>query len=87
MFVHPGQVREVTTRHPEIRRARLVVENRDHQDEMTLHCEVASVDPALAARIAETLQAVCKLRGRVALARPGELADDGKTIIDLRKYD
>ena len=36
---------------------------------MTLHCEAAG-DDALAARIAETLQSVCKLRGEVAFADP-----------------
>ena len=40
MFVQPAQVAEVLKRHPEIRRARLVVDQADGQDRMTLHCEV-----------------------------------------------
>jgi len=86
MFVHPEQVRQVMTRHVEIGRARLVVESHDNRDEMTLHCEATTQDPALAAKIADTLQAVCKVRGHVVLARPGELADDGKLIADMRSY-
>ena len=40
----------------------------------------------LAADIAATIQAVCKVRGRVAIAGPGELPNDGKVIADLRSY-
>ena len=29
MFVHPGQVAEIVKRHPEVRRARLVVDNAE----------------------------------------------------------
>jgi phenylacetate-CoA ligase len=30
---------------------------------------------------------VCKLRGSVAFVAPGSLANDGKVIADVRKYD
>jgi phenylacetate-CoA ligase len=86
MFVHPSQVAQVVARHPEIAKARLEVESRDNVDEMTLRCEVGSGNDALAADIAATLQAVCKVRGRVVLADPGELPNDGKVIADLRSY-
>ena len=49
MFVHPAQVAAIARRHAEIGRARLVVDNPDGIDRMTLHCEVAGSDPALAA--------------------------------------
>ena len=42
MFVTPGQVAEVLRRHPEVRRARLVVEGEAGSDRMTLKCEVES---------------------------------------------
>ncbi len=86
MFVHPEQVRQVMARHPEIARTRLVVDSHDNRDEMTLHCEATTDDPALAAKIAATLQTVCKVRGIVVMARPGELPDDGKLIVDRRSY-
>jgi phenylacetate-CoA ligase len=87
MFVHPEQVAAVAKRHPEIRRARLVVTNPDSVDAMTLHCEVTvdSGGAALAAAIADSLREMTKLRGEVAFAP--SLPNDGKVISDERKYD
>ncbi len=85
MFVHPTQVGQVVTRHPEILKGRLVVDQVEGRDVMTLHCEVAEPTDGLAAAIAETLHAVCKLRGRAVLVEPGSLANDGKVIDDVRK--
>ncbi len=92
MFVHPGQVAQVVKRHPEIVRARLVVARAGEADVMTLRCEVAGGgatggDETLAGAIAETLQAVCKVRGRVELVAPGSLPNDGKVIEDRRSYE
>lgn len=86
MFVHPSQVAEVLRRHPEISRARLVVDNETGQDRMTLRCEGVASD-ALARALAESIRDVTKLRGEVAFAGPGELPNDGKVIDDARKYD
>jgi len=41
----------------------------------------------LAAALADSIQAVCKLRGEVKLVAPGSLANDGKVIEDIRKFD
>ncbi|HXH03781.1 MAG TPA: AMP-binding protein [Candidatus Competibacteraceae bacterium] len=88
MFVHPAQVAEVLRRHPEVRRGRLVVDSHEHQDEMTLHCELAGAAPAgLAKAIAASLREVCKLRGNVKFVSPGELPNDGKVIDDIRRYE
>ncbi len=86
MFVHPSQVAEVLRRHPEIGRARLVVDNETGQDRMTLRCEAAASD-ALAKALADSIREVTKLRGEVAFTGPGELPNDGKVIDDARKYD
>src|SRR5207302_4854665 len=86
MFVHPSQVAQVTARHPEILKARLEVASHDNVDDMTLRCEVSGGNAALAAAIAATVQSVCKVRGHVILAGPGELPNDGKVIADLRSY-
>ena len=87
MFVHPSQVAEAVKRHPEIGRARLVVSyDETTTDVMVLHAEVpAGTDPALAARVAESLHAVTKLKGSVVLTEPGRLPNDGKVIEDTRK--
>jgi phenylacetate-CoA ligase len=87
MFVHPSQVAEVVKRHAEVRRARLIVDTADGQDRMTLHCEVEAVPEGFADRIVVAIRDVTKLRGEVALRRPGELPNDGKVIEDVRKYE
>jgi phenylacetate-CoA ligase len=86
MFVHPSQVADITRRHPEIVRARLVVDQVDGADRMTLHVEAAA-GSARPEAIAASMREVTKLRGDVALHAPGELANDGKVIEDARKYD
>lgn len=89
MFVHPSQIAEVLKRHAGIRKARLVVDFDEHKnDRMILHCEHdAAPTDALAGVIADSIRDVCKLRGEVRFAPPGTLANDGKVIDDLRKYD
>jgi phenylacetate-CoA ligase len=86
LFVHPAQVADVLKRHPRVLRARLVVSDDGAGDVMTLRAEVATgTDPSLAGAIAESLQTVTKLKGKVALAAPGSLPNDGKVIEDTRK--
>jgi phenylacetate-CoA ligase len=87
MFVDPSQVADVAKRHPDIRRARLVVDNPGGQDRMVLHCEVGETGHALAQAIVESLRDVTKLRGEVEFRAPGSLPNDGKVIEDVRKYE
>ncbi len=87
LFVQPAQVAEVLKRHPEIGRARLVVDQADGQDRMTLHCEVESAPAGLADAVVATIRDVTKLRGEVTLRKPGELPNDGKVVEDARKYE
>ena len=87
MFVHPGQIAQVVRRHPEIVRARLVVDNPALNDRMTLMCEVAGGgSEALATAVAASIREVTKLRGEVAFLPNGALANDGKVIDDVRTY-
>ena len=88
LFVHPSQIGEVVKRHREILRARLTVtHDADKNDTMTLLVELDGRPPeGLAARIADSLRELCKLRGDVAFKLPGTLPNDGKVIEDLRKY-
>ncbi|MFP5460989.1 MAG: phenylacetate--CoA ligase family protein [Gammaproteobacteria bacterium] len=87
MFVHPGQVAEAVRRHPEVLRARLVITGEMAQDSMTLRCETRGTPEGLAARIADSLRDVTKLRSEVELVREGSLPNDGRVIEDARKYD
>ena len=84
MFVRPDQIAEVARRHPALARLRLVVTRENELDAMTLRAESASTDAALAGNVAETLQAVTKLKGAVVLVPPGSLPNDGKVIADER---
>ena len=87
MFVHPGQIAQVVRRHPEITRARLVVDNPELNDRMTLMCEAAGGgSEALASAVAASIRELTKLRGEVAFLPAGALANDGKVIDDVRVY-
>jgi len=86
MFVTPAQVNDVTRRHPEVLRARLVVEGEAGNDRMTLKCEARDRPAGLAEAIVASIRDVTKLRGEVELVPPGSLPNDGKVIEDQRKY-
>jgi len=87
MFVHPSQVAAIVSRHPEAGKARLVVDNADGGDRMTLHIEVAANRSSNADAIVASIRDVTKLRGEVVFHELGELPNDGKVIEDTRKYD
>ncbi|AKU23186.1 phenylacetate--CoA ligase family protein [Massilia sp. NR 4-1] len=87
MFVHPSQVNEIARRHPEIRKARLVISGKVASDVMTLHCEVDDpMDLRNAAAIVNSIRELTKLRGDVRFAERGSLPNDGKIIDDVRDY-
>jgi len=87
MFVHPSQVAEVLRRHPQVRRARLVVDNPDGADRMVLHCECPNEGNGLAETLAGTVREVTKLRAEISICQPASLPNDGKVIEDLRSYE
>jgi phenylacetate-CoA ligase len=86
MFVHPHQVAEIIKRHPAVLKGRLVVDRDHDNDTMILRCEVSGEASGLDAAIAESIQAVTKMRGNVDFVPPGSLPNDGKVIDDVRKY-
>ena len=86
MFVHPEHVAELAKRYPELGRMRLVIGRAGEQDVMTLRAEAGASSEELKARLAETLQAVTKLKGQVEFVAPGSLPNDGKVIADERTY-
>ena len=85
MFVRPSQVAEIVSRHTEITKARIVISSDSaKKDIMTIRCEATGdLD---AARLAETVQSVTKLRGTVEVVEPGTLPNDGKVIDDTRDF-
>ena len=87
LFVDPSQVADILKRHPEVKRARLVVTRADELDQMTLRCEVQNAGAAgLAEAIGRTLREVTQLRGEVELVATGSLPNDGKVVVDTRTY-
>lgn len=87
MFVHPGQVAAIVKRHPEVQRARLIVDNPGGSDRMILHVEATGMAPELAHAIVESIREVTKLRGEVTFRAIDELPNDGKVIDDLRELE
>lgn len=87
MFVHPSQVAEILTRHPEVQRARLIISGQTGNDHMALQIEGEDHDAALAERIATSCRDITKLRADVQWVKPGSLPNDGKVIDDIRSYD
>ena len=86
MFVTPKQVNEIVRRHPEILKARLVVEGETGNERMTLKCEASARPAGLSDALAASIRELTKLRGEVELVDAGSLPNDGKVIDDLRKY-
>jgi len=85
MFVHPEQIARVLERHPQVRRARLVVSGDMGHDVMTLKVESdAGLD---AERVAETVRDQTKLRAVIDVVPAGSLPNDGKVIEDVRRYE
>ncbi|HTP61968.1 MAG TPA: AMP-binding protein [Burkholderiales bacterium] len=86
MFVTAKQINEIARRHPEVQKARLVVEGETGSERMTLKCEVTDRPGGLAEAIVASIRELTKLRGEVELVGGGSLPNDGKVIEDLRKY-
>jgi phenylacetate-CoA ligase len=87
MFIHPSQIAEVLKRHPQLIKARLLIEQRNYQDVMTLRCEAAGdLDDSQRKAVEMTIRDVCKLRGELDVVTPDTLPNDGKVIDDLREY-
>jgi phenylacetate-CoA ligase len=94
MFVHPSQVADVLRRHPEVGRARLVIEGEMANDRMTLRAETAAgsggaaaAPEGLAEALAASVRDITKLRCDVVLVPPATLPNDGKVIEDARRYE
>lgn len=89
MFVRPSQVAAVIERHPEVLKARLVIDHDDKKnDRMILRCEVKEGGgDAFAQAIVHSMRDVLKLRGEAVFVAPQTLPNDGKVIDDIRRYD
>jgi len=85
MFIHPEQVAHVVASFKAVQKGRLIVEQIEGVDVMTLNCEVDTESEGLADAVAKALSKHCRLKGRAALVPAGSLANDGKVIDDRRE--
>jgi phenylacetate-CoA ligase len=88
MFVHPGQVAQITSRFPHIKKARLVLTGRIGKDKMEVRCELVpgSSSAGLALQVEEVVREVTRLRAEIQFVASGTLPEDGKLIEDARDY-
>jgi len=90
MFVHPGNAEEVAAKFPEIDRYQVIITREAHKDQMTFHIELKEgVEPSeeLARKIAAAIPESMRVRGQVSFVEKGTLPEDGKKIVDQRKWD
>lgn len=83
MFVDPRQVAELVKRHPEISKARLVVDREAGNDTLTLLYEGEEGDTGA---VEASMQQVLNLRG-TAIRSESPLPNDGLVIADQRDYE
>jgi phenylacetate-CoA ligase len=89
MFVHPAELDQAMSRHPEVARYQVLVTRAGHADAMLLRAELRPGLEApgdLSARIAKTLTEMVRLRGEVEIVPSGAIAPDAKKIVDQRTW-
>lgn len=89
LFIHPNQIDEIASKHPEIINYQMVISRKDHKDEMIFKVELKEgiVDLEMIKReIEKTIREVTTLRGEVQFAKKGEISEPEIKIKDLRKW-
>src|SRR5258708_34708887 len=86
MFVTPAQVNDVTRRHPEVLRARLVVEGEAGNDRMTLKCEARDRPAGLAEAIRAWIPGVPERRRGGQVVPPCSLPNNGAVVANHEEY-
>ncbi len=90
LFVHPGQVDEVASKHPQIAKVQVIVTRNEHKDEMTFRVELkeeGSQPEKLKSEIEQSIRDVMKVRGDVQFVSRGAIPAEAKKIEDHRTWD
>jgi phenylacetate-CoA ligase len=90
LFIHPGQVDEIISRHPEAAKGRVLVTRIDHKDQLILEVQLkeeASASDAFREEIGRSIRDVMKLRGDVQWVPPGRIQEGSKKIDDQRTWE
>jgi phenylacetate-CoA ligase len=90
LFIHPGQVDEVASKHPQISKVQVVLTRREHKDEMTFRLELkeeVSQPEKLKGEIEQSIRDVMKVRGNVQFVSKGGIPAEAKKIEDQRTWE
>ena len=90
LFVHPGQVDEVASKHPQMARVQVVVTRRGDKDEMTFRVELKEEifqPEKLKEEIERSVRDIMKVRGEVQFVPRGTIPEGAKKIEDQRKWE
>ncbi len=90
MFVYPTQVERLEERVAEVAQIQVVVGREAHEDTLsilTLLCEGVSPSDEMKAKIEEGARELMKLRAVCRFVDASEIVEDGKKIVDTRKWD
>jgi len=90
VFVHPGQVDEVASKHPQIAKYQVLVTRKEHKDEMTFLIQLkeeVSQPEKLKEEIERSVRDVMKVRGDVQFVPKGTIPDGAKKIEDQRTWE
>jgi phenylacetate-CoA ligase len=89
LFIHPGQIDEVASRHSEIAKYQMVITRREDKDEMTFRVEPKEevIKPEkLKDEIERSIRDVIKVRGDVQFIPKGSIPEGAKKIEDQRTW-
>ena len=89
LFVHPGQVDEIASKHSQIGKYQVIVSRKEHKDGMTFRAELeeAPPDEGLKEEIEKTIRDIIKLRGEVQFVPAGTIPEGAKKIDDQRTWE
>jgi phenylacetate-CoA ligase len=90
LFVHPGQVKEVASKYPQIAKYRAVITRTDQKDEMTLELELKEEPSSwenFKIQVEKSIRDVLKVRGTVAFVPPETIPEGSKVIDDRRSWE
>ncbi len=90
LFIHPGQVNEVASKHSEIGKCQVVLTRKEHKDEMTFRAELKEEPPhrePLKGGIERSIRDVMKVRAEVQFVPNGSIPEEARKIEDLRTWE
>jgi phenylacetate-CoA ligase len=90
LFVHPGQVNEVASKHVQIGNYQVVVTRKEHKDEMAFRIELKGEVPdpeKLRGEIERSIRDIIKVRGEVQFVPTGTILEGARKIEDQRTWE